>query len=118
MHCCVSDSHSMLKMLVFISLERRSKSPSKLNDDGLITDKDDEQEEERRKREELQKRLMQPACENELFKRTSELELLRRAQCDRKHNTKTTEQVVIPTRKALLQIATLKPGDLFVSRIN
>jgi len=64
---------------------------------------------------------MGPAYETDFFKRTSELDLIRRGAGDndkQRLNKKASEQPLVPTRKALLQIATLKPGDLFVSNVN
>ncbi|KAK3696716.1 hypothetical protein QZH41_013071, partial [Actinostola sp. cb2023] len=97
-----------------LEVERRNTSLSKVDDEGIITD--NEHEKLAKKQENLERRLLDPAYETDLFKRTSELDLLRRVPAENdKHKAtkKASEQIVCPTRKALLQIATLKPGDLF-----
>jgi hypothetical protein len=70
-----------------------------------------------RKPDDYYTQLLGPAYETDLFKRTSELDLIRRAtENDNNKTMKASESIVItPTRRALLQIAVLKPGDLFVS---
>lgn len=97
--------------------EKRSKSQLKVDEDGIITEKDEEKKP--RKPDDYYTQLLGPACETDLFKRTSELELMRRAAEDDKTKlTKATDPVnCTPTRRALLQIAVLKPGDLFVSKL-
>lgn len=98
-----------------IFAEKRSKSPPKVDEDGIITEKDEEKKP--RKPDDYYTLLLGPACETDLFKRTSELDLIRRAaENDKTKTTKGPDPMnCTPTRRAMLQIAVLKPGDLFVS---
>ncbi|XP_032237418.2 uncharacterized protein LOC5512175 isoform X2 [Nematostella vectensis] len=61
------------------------------------------------------KELQGPCYEADIFKRTSEMDLVRKATMEAMQPTKRSSDMTntVPTRKALLQIAVLKPGDMF-----